>query len=62
MVKYDKDATIRVLNNLLEQHEKLGTNKEYIEVLSIAINAVECVGYGCSLCLAHNNMKCPRIE
>ena len=30
--------------------------------LEIAIKAIENSGCGCGICLAHNNMKCPRLE
>ena len=59
----EKELTIKEMNRLKEKMSKGITLDETLyEAINAAINALENLGCGCGICLAHNNMKCPKVK
>jgi hypothetical protein len=54
----NKEDAIEVLK---ENYPKGKYSTELSEAYDIAIRALEYFGCGCSICLTHNNMKCPKL-
>jgi len=53
----DRETAIDILKKELAE-----CGEERRSVLDIAIRALENMGCGCGICLAHNNFKCPKME
>lgn len=50
--------------NVLKERITSGVvqDNSLLEAIDTAIKSLENAGCGCSLCLAHNNMKCPKVD
>ena len=66
----NKETATYILNAMKTRHYKPkivahtgnDLNDKNREALDFAIKAIENIGCGCGICLAHNGMKCPILE
>ena len=57
----DRIDAINTIQHLISAGKFTDYNGSIHRALDVAINAMENVGCGCSLCLSHNNMQCPKM-
>jgi len=57
-----QEAITAIEAHILELSKDTVKNIGLMAHLQFAIAAITVSGCGCGLCLAHNNMKCPRVN
>lgn len=59
----EKEEAIERIEDYMRVHELSKPHTHSLnEAFKMAITALENMGCGCGLCLAHNNMKCPKMK